>query len=134
MSRLALILKFQAVVFAGYSVLFLLAPDWTVDTVFGWADQPTLWVRAVGVPFAGLAWAGWLVANRLETRLDLVWPLALVPGLFVAAFTWERTVGVYEGTESFFWVSIAVTTFFVLTVGGLRLSAEQESTPTFTND
>lgn len=123
MSRLTSVLRIQAVVFAAYSALFLLAPDFTMDTVFGWADQPVLWVRAVGVPFAGMALTGWLVAANLETRLDLVWPLVVVPALFVVVFLAEKIAGAYEGSDLFFWVSLAVSAFFTLAVGGLRRSA-----------
>jgi hypothetical protein len=117
-------------VFAAYSLLFLLAPDFTMDTIFGWENQPTLWVRGVGIPFAGLAWAEWLVAARLESRLDLVWPFVLVPGLFAVVFIWERTVETYEGTDLFYWMSMAVSVFFFLAVGGFRLAAAQTRIPT----
>ena len=133
MSRLSSVMKLQAVVFAGYAVLFLVAPDFTVDTIFGWANQPTIWIRAVGVPFAGLALLAWLVATKLDTRLDLVWPLALVPALFVVVFVGERIAGTYEGSDRFFWASLAVTVFFSLTVGGLRMAVtapETETSPT----
>lgn len=128
MERLVLVLRVQAVVFVAYGVSFLLAPDFTLDTVFGWEGAETLFARMVGATFLALAWLGWLVASRLDSRLDMVWPLVLVPVLLLAVVIGERIAGNYEGSELFYWVSVAVTVFFTVTVGGTRLAVRRTGT------
>ncbi len=122
MERMAMILRIQAVVFVAYGASFLLAPDFTLDTIFGWAGAETFFGRLVGATFLALGWLGWLVASRLDSRLDMVWPLVLVPALLLAVFVGQRVAGNYSGSELFYWVSIAVTAFFIATVGGSRIT------------
>jgi hypothetical protein len=128
MSRLSIVLKIQAVVSAIYGLAFIFAPGFTMDTVFGWANQPALWIRAVGAAFVGLAWASWLVAIKVESRLDLVWPFVLVSAVLVADFIWERTVETYTGTDLFYWVSLALAAVLFLAVGGFRLAVGSTKT------
>ncbi len=127
MQRLAAILRFQAIVSVVYGLAFLLAPDFTLDSIFGWEGTETIFVRATGAAFLGLGWFDWLVANRLESRMEMVWPLVLVPALLLIGTVWQRLAGNYEGTESFYWVSVAVTAFFAVSVGALRVLAERPS-------
>jgi hypothetical protein len=125
MSRLALILRIQAVVFAIYAVALLVFTDFTLDTVFGWEGVDLLWPRLVVVSFVALAWIEWLVADKLESRLDLVWPLVAVPALFVVVFVWSKAADAYQGTDAFWWTSIVVTVVFTAAVGWSRLAAEK---------
>jgi hypothetical protein len=120
MQQLTLILKLQAVAFALYGLAFLLAPDFTLDDIFGWEDTQTLFLRVLGASFLIFGWFDWAVADRLEGRLDLVWPLVAAPALILAVFVAQRVAGNYEGTEAFFWTSVAVTAFFTAAVGALR--------------
>ncbi len=122
MKRLALVLRIQAVVFVGYGLSFLLAPDFTLDTIFGWEGAQTMFARMVGAAFLGLAWLGWLIATHLESRLDMVWPLVLVPVLLFAVLVGEKVADNYQGSDLFFWVSVGVTVFFAVAVGGSRLA------------
>ena len=127
MSRLAFVLRIQGLVFAVYAVAFLLLPDFTLDTVFGWAGVDLVWPRAVGAAFAALAWIDWLVAAKVESRLDLVWPLVAVPALLIVVFVWSKAADAYQGTDAFWWTSIVVTVVFTAAVGWFRLAAGKDS-------
>lgn len=122
MDRLVMVLRIQAIVFVAYGLSFLLAPDFTLDTIFGWEGAETLFGRMVGATFLALGWFDWLIASRLDSRLDLVWPLVLVPALLLAVFVAVKVAGNYEGSELFYWVSVAVTVFFTVAVGGSRIA------------
>ena len=123
MSRLALILRIQGLVFAIYALSFLVFPHFTMDTVFGWEGVDLLWPRLVAVPFVALGWIDWLVADQVESRLDLVWPLVAVPALFIIVFVWSKAADAYQGTDAFWWTSIVVTVVFTVAVGWFRLAA-----------
>ncbi len=113
---LTTVLRIQSFVFAVYGVAFFLIPDFTMDTVFGW-EVMTLFPRAVGATFIGIAWLEWIGAERIAAAKDLVWPFVGIPALLLATFVWERAAGTYEGSDLFFWVSVAVTVIFTLAVG-----------------
>ncbi|MDK1018427.1 MAG: hypothetical protein QGD89_03375 [Actinomycetota bacterium] len=125
MERLVVVLRIQAVVFLAYGLSFMLVPDFTLDTIFGWENAETFFTRMAGVTFLALAWFGWLVARHLESRLDEVWPLVLVPVLLLVVVIGERASGAYDGSELFYWVSIVVTAFFAVAVGGSRLAVRR---------
>ena len=127
MPRLALILRIQGMVFALYALAFLLFPNFTLDTVFGWEGVDLLWPRAVGAAFAALAWIAGQVAAKVESRLDLVWPLVAVPALLIVVFVWSKAADAYQGTDAWWWTSIVVTVFFTAAVGWFRLAAEKDS-------
>jgi hypothetical protein len=114
-------------VFAVYAAAFLLIPDFTLDTVFGWAGVDLVWPRSVGVAFAALAWIDWLVAAKVESRLDLVWPLVAVPALLLVVLVWSKVADAYQGTNAFWWTSIVVTVVFTAAVGWVRLAAGEDS-------
>lgn len=120
------VMKLQAIVFFAYGALFVLLPDFTLGTLFGY-DVDSFWPRGVGVAFLGLTWAEWNVADKLEERLDLVWPFALVAGLYVVTLVWERAAGTYPGTASFWWVSLIVSLVFFVAVIGTRPKGAPDS-------
>lgn len=120
------IMKVQAVVFFAYGASFLLIPDFALGTLFGY-DVESIWPRVLGAAFLGITWVEWNITERLEDRLDLVWPFALIPGLILVVFLWERAAGTYPGTESFFWVSLVVTLVFFVAVIATRPKGAPES-------
>lgn len=119
MERLELFMKVQVATFVGYAVGWFFIPDFVNDTILGWETE-TFWPRLIGGAFFGVAWAEWLVVQRLRERMDLVWPFAVIPLGFLAAFLWERAAGGYTGSDLFWWVSVAVTAFFGIGLGLLR--------------
>jgi hypothetical protein len=127
--RLVLVLRIQAAASFLYGVAFLFGPDFTLDTIFGWAGAETDFARMVGVLFLSTGWFGLLVARRLESRLDMVWPLVLIPTLLLAVLVAVRAAGNYGGSESFYWTSGAVTVFFAVAVGGSRLAIDRNASP-----
>ncbi len=127
MKNLSLVMKLQAVVFAAYALAFVLLPDFTLDTVFGWSGVDLFWPRGVGVAFVGLAWLAYNVATNIESRVDLVWPLWAVPALYVVVFVWMRAADSYQGTDAFWWTSIVVTGAFTLAIGWFRMAAERSA-------
>ncbi len=126
LETLRTVMKVQAIVFFAYGASFVLVPDFALGTLFGY-DVESFWPRAVGVPFLGLTWLEWNAADRLEERLDLVWPFALIPALFMVVFLWERTAGTYPGTESFWWVNLVVTLVFFVAIIATRPKTSPES-------
>ncbi len=120
---LTTIMRIQSFVFALYGVTFFLVPDFTLDTIFGW-ETMSLFPRAIGATFIGVAWLEWNVAGRLAERRDLVWPFVAIPVLILIAFIWEQAAGTYEGSDLFFWVSVAVTAFFSVAVSLAAMRSE----------
>lgn len=119
---LSTLMKIQMIAFLIYGVTFFLIPAWTLQTIFAFDQLPPLtWPRAIGGVFLAIALAEYLCDRRLSKRLDLAWFFAAIPGLLLVAFVWDRVAGTYEGSELFYWVSIAVTAFFFIAVGGSRL-------------
>lgn len=119
-------MRIQAVVFFAYGASFLLIPDFALGTLFSY-DLESLWPRAVGAVFLGVTWLEWNVAASLESRLDLVWSFALIPGLLLVVFLWERAAGTYPGSELFWWVSLVVTVVFFVAVLAARPRSAPES-------
>ncbi len=125
MERLVLVLRIQAAASFAYGVSFMLAPDFTLDTMFGWEGAETDFARMVGVLFLSIGWFGVLVARRIGTRLDMVWPLVLVPTLLLAVLLALQIAGNYASTDRFYWSSLVVTVFFAVAVGGSRLAIDR---------
>lgn len=122
MARLAVIIRIQSIALVIYGVTFTFLPDFTTDTLFGWEGVDLTWVRSSGIAFLILGWAAWLVASRLEGRLDLVWPLVILPGGYLVAFLAERATDVYQGTDSFWWTNLVVVAFFFVALLWARLT------------
>ncbi|MFV1962691.1 MAG: hypothetical protein ACC658_12780 [Acidimicrobiia bacterium] len=120
---LTTIMRIQAAVFVAYGLTFFFVPDFTLGTIFDW-ETMSLFPRTLGATFVAMAWVEWNVASRLSERRDLVWPFVAAPALIFVAFVWEQAAGTYEGSDLFFWVTIALTVFFVLAVGFAATRAE----------
>ncbi len=120
------VMKLQAVVFFAYGASFLLIPDFALDTLFGYATD-SFWPRALGAAFLGITWLEWIIADRIESNLDLVGPFMLIPGVYVVVFIWERAAGSYPGTDAFWWISFAVSAIFLVVVAATRFGVRPES-------
>lgn len=128
LANLRAVMRIQSVVFFAYGAAFLLIPDFALGTLFGY-EVDTFWPRGVAAAFLGLSWVEWNIAERLGERLDLVWPFALIPGLLVVVFLWERAAGTYPGTVSFWWVNLVVTLVFFVAVIATRPASAPEPMP-----
>ncbi len=125
LANLRTVMRIQSVVFFAYGAAFLLIPDFAIGTLFGY-DVASFWPRGVGAALLGVAWVEWNIAERLGERLDLVWPFALIPALFVVVFLWERAAGTYPGTVSFWWVNLVVSLVFFVAVIATRPASAPE--------
>ena len=121
-SLLSAMMKIQMIAFLIYSVTFFFIPAWTLQTIFAFDQLPPLnWPRLLGGVFLAITLAEYLCERRLSERLDLAWVFAAIPGFLLLALIWDRVAGTYAGSELFYWVSIAVTGFFFVAIGGSRL-------------
>lgn len=116
------VLQIQAIAFALYGIGFFLIPDIINDAIFGWDETERIFGRVIGGAFLGIAFIEWRVAAR-DVEVANAWPFALIPGLFVIAFIWERAAGTFTGTDSWYWVNLAVSVVFFLLVGGALMQA-----------
>jgi hypothetical protein len=124
-SVLSILMKIQIFALLIYGFTFFFIPAWTLQTIFAFDKLPPLiWPRGIGGLFFANALAEYLCNRRLSERLDLVWFFSIFPGFLVLAFIWDRVAGSYQGTEVFFWVSIAVAGFFFLAIGGSRVKVK----------
>jgi hypothetical protein len=123
---LSTMMKIQAIAFLIYGITFFVFPALMLQTIFGFGRLPPLiWPRVIGGVLLVIALAEYLCDRRLSERLDLAWLFPAIPGLILVAFVWERALGTYEGSEFFFWSSIAVTVFFAATVGLCRFRVKR---------
>jgi len=121
-SLLSTLMKIQMITFLVYGVTFFLLPAWTLRTIFAFDQLPPItWPRAIGALFLAITLAEYLSLRRLSERLDEAWFFVAVPGLLLLGFIWDQVAGTYQGSELFYWVSVAVTAFFFVAVGGARL-------------
>ena len=128
MQRLSIVLKVQALAFFGYGVAWILIPEFLNDTILGWENIDNTWPRGIGVAFVGLAWVAYLVDRKLESRLDLVWPLALVPALYVVTFVSERIADTFPGSDAWWWTNLVVSLGFAIALVGTRVKAKDDVT------
>jgi hypothetical protein len=122
MPLLSTLMKIQMITFLIYGLAFFFIPNWTLQIIFAF-DQlpPPTWPRAIGGIFLAIVLAEYLCDRRLSERLDLVWFFVAIPGFLLVAFIWDGAAGTYEGSDLFYWVSVAVVAFFFVAVGGSRL-------------
>lgn len=131
MTRLALILRIQAIVLAIYGLGFTFVPGPIVEGMFGWDGVDHTLLRASGIAFLVLAWAEWLVVQNLESRLDFVMPYLLLPAAFVVAFAVDRYVtDTYAGPDGFWWTNFVVVAVFTIAVlwGRMAVTEATEAT------
>ena len=124
--RLTMIMKVQSLAFAIYGLALFLVPEFLLDTVFGWESPELFWARAAGAPLIGIALLEWHIA-RLDSRSGLVWPFVVTPGLYVVGFLWSffaDELMAADGYESFFWVSFAISAFFLALMAWARATAD----------
>ncbi|MGD8520370.1 MAG: hypothetical protein PVF56_04425 [Desulfobacterales bacterium] len=121
-SLLSILMKIQIIAFLIYGITFFFIPAWTLQAIFAFDQLPPLtWPRAVGGMFLAIALAEYLCDRRLSERLDLAWFFSIIPGFLLVSFIWDRVAGAYQGSELFYWVSVVVTAFFFVAIGGSRL-------------
>ena len=119
---LAVLMKLQMFTSLIYGVAFFVLPVWTLQTIFSFDQLPPItWPRGIGATFLAIALSEYLCLRHLSERLDEVWYFVAFPGLLMLGLIWDRLAGTYQGSGLFYWVSITVTAFFFLTVGGARL-------------
>jgi len=124
LQRLTTIMRLQSVLFALYGVAWFLIPAAIMDSLFSMSDAPVGWIRVLGGAFLGIAWLEWMIVQRLEERIDLVWPFAFIPGLFLVANLWDKAAGTFDGTDSFFWMAVVVTGVFAAVVAWARMGVK----------
>ena len=120
MEQLTLAMRVQSIAAAIYGVTFFLIPGFMLETVFQWDDADTFWPRIAGGMFIALAWVEWNVLDRVADLLTAVWGFVALPTTILIALVWERAADNYDGSEFFYWSSIAITVVFALWVGGTR--------------
>lgn len=131
MTRLALILRIQAIALALYGLGFTFIPGPIVEEMFGWDGVDHTLLRTTGIAFLVLAWAEWLVVQKLESRLDFVMPYLLLPAAFVVAFAVDRYVtDTYAGPDGFWWTNFVVVAVFTIAVlwGRMAVTEATEAT------
>ena len=129
--RLSLMLKIEMAAFLLYGLAFLFMPDYTLTFIFGFEEStmPLVgWPQVTGAAFLGIAILGYMTDRHLHERLDMVWGFVAVPLLIMVAYLWQMIADIYVGSQIFFWITIAITAFFVLVVGGLRLTVKTRQT------
>ena len=115
---LAVLMKLQMFTSLIYGVAFFVLPAWTLQTIFSFDQLPPItWPRGIGATFLAIALSEYLCLRHLSERLDEVWYFVAFPGLLMLGLIWDRLAGTYQGSELFYWVSIAVTAFFFVAVG-----------------
>ena len=115
---LAVLLKLQMFTSLIYGVAFFVLPVWTLQTIFAFDQLPPItWPRGIGATFLAIALSEYLCLRHLSERLDEVWYFVAFPGLLMLGLIWDGLAGTYQGSELFYWVSIAVTAFFLLAIG-----------------
>lgn len=99
-----LVLRLEAVAFTGFGLVFFFIPDVWNDGIFGWEGTTTLFARAVGGAYLGLAVLAWKLSAMGEVQPTLVWGFTLVLAAILAGMIWERAAGTYTGPDSWLWL------------------------------
>lgn len=122
--RLTTVMRLQSVVFALYGVAWFLIPGAVMDSLFSMSDAPVGWIRVLGGALLGIAWLEWMIIQRLEERIDLVWPFAFIPAIFLVSTLWDKAEGTFDGTDAFFWMVVVVTVVFAALVAWARMGVK----------
>lgn len=106
----------QAALWASFGLVLVIAPGWTIETVF---DQPPLgeeaWLRVSGVMAIALAGLMVLVSHRVEDLWWWSWTFVILALASTVVLVPNAIVGVPEGAASWpWWVLAAVNAGFAL--------------------
>jgi hypothetical protein len=98
------VLRWQAVLWAAFGLVLVVAPGWLVEAVF---DQPALgedaWLRVAGVMAIALAGHMVLVGHRIEELWWWTWAFALLEVGTASVFLLNALVGVPAGAAAWPW-------------------------------
>ena len=125
------VLIWQAVIWAGVGLAFVIAPGWLIEEMF---DQPTIgedaWLRVAGLMAIALAGQMVLVARRIEEIWWWSWCFAILEAATAVVFLLNALVGVPEGAPVWPWFVLGLVNagFAVLQTAGLA-KAGTERTP-----
>jgi hypothetical protein len=113
-------LRWQAVLWAVFGLILLVAPAWLIEGAF---DQPPLgedaWIRAAGVLSIAIAGQMVLVGRRLEELWWWSWTFVFLELGTSIVFAANALVGVPEATPTWPWWLLAVLN---AGLGGLEIA------------
>jgi cell division protein FtsW (lipid II flippase) len=102
------VLTWQAVLWAGFGLVLVIAPGWVIETVF---DQPPLgeeaWLRVSGVMAIALAGMMVLVSHRVEDLWWWSWTFVILSAASAVVLVLNALVGVPEGAAAWPWWLLA---------------------------
>ena len=108
MKLLRRVLTWQAVLWAGFGLVLVIAPGWVIETVF---DQPPLgeeaWLRVSGVMAIALAGMMVLVSHRVEDLWWWSWTFVILSAASAVVLVLNALVGVPEGAAAWPWWLLA---------------------------
>jgi hypothetical protein len=116
------VLRWQAVLWAAFGLLLVVAPGWLVEVVF---DQPALgedaWLRVAGVMAIALAGQMVLVGHRIEELWWWTWTFVLLEVGTAVVFVLNALVGLPEGAAAWPWWALGAVNaaFGLLELDGL---------------
>jgi hypothetical protein len=113
-------LRWQAVLWAVFGLILLVAPAWLIEGAF---DQPPLgedaWIRAAGVLSIAIAGQMVLVGRRLEELWWWTWTFVFLELGTALVFGVNALVGVPENSPAWPWWFLAVVN---AGLGGLEIA------------
>jgi hypothetical protein len=102
------VLTWQAVLWAGFGLVLVIAPGWVIETVF---DQPPLgeeaWLRVSGVMAIALAGMMVLVSHRVEDLWWWSWTFVILSAASAVVLVLNALVGVPGGAAAWPWWLLA---------------------------
>lgn len=129
MKLLRAALRWQAVLWAAFGLVLIVAPGWLVESAL---DQPPLgedaWLRATGVMAIALAGQMVLIGHRIEELWWWSWTFVLLEVGTALVFLLSALVGLPEGAAWSWWALVAVNAgFAVLLVVALARAGTERS-------
>ncbi len=124
-------LRWQAVLWAGLGVIFIVAPRWFVGTVL---DQPPppddAWLRAGGLMALAVAAQMVMVRHRIEGLWWWSWTFVLLELALALVFASNAVFGPADGAPSWPWWLAALVNTIAAAIGVVGLSkAGAEGSP-----
>jgi hypothetical protein len=102
------VLTWQAVLWAGFGLVLVIAPGWVIETVL---DQPPLgeeaWLRVSGVMAIALAAMMVLVSHRVEDLWWWSWTFVILSAASTIVLVLNALVGVPEAAAAWPWWLLA---------------------------